>query len=117
MAPLSWDDCFKTMNYLADRGRFSWPQQGSGGFNCHPDFTISDITGGVSWIITAPGDWLFSNPKLVAFLELDTPVVGHSASWVVGLLLAYLAAAILYVLVNEKIQSTLSIFRSRKGGH
>lgn len=84
MVPMSWDDCFRAMNHLAGRTRLSWPQEGSGGFNCHEDFTISDIMGGAAWMITAPGDMLLSVPSITGFLELDTPVVGHEISWILG---------------------------------
>lgn len=84
MDPISWTDCFRIMNALAGRTCFSWPQQGSGGFNCHPDFTISDVWGGFAWIVTAPGDWILNQSIIAQFFELDTPVVGHFFSWWLG---------------------------------
>jgi hypothetical protein len=99
MEPLSWYDCFVWMNGLAGRGRFSWPQPGSGGFNCHPDFTISDLTGGAAWLITAPGDWVLGLPAVSSFLELDTPVVGHVLSWWLGMLLLMPLLSVMIVLI------------------
>lgn len=84
MEPLSWTECFRAMNELAGRTRLSWPEPNSGGFNCHPDFTISDVSGGAAWIVTAPGDWLLGIPEVAQFLELEKPVVGHWASWIIG---------------------------------
>lgn len=72
------------MNELAGRTRLDWPESGSGGFNCHPDFTVSDVYGGAAWILTAPGDWLLGFPVVARFLELETPVVGNWASWIIG---------------------------------
>lgn len=88
MDPLPWTECFRVMNALAGRTRFSWPQPDSGGFNCHPDFTITDIWGGFAWILTAPGDWILNRPFIARFFELDTPVVGHLFSWWLGAMIA-----------------------------
>jgi hypothetical protein len=98
MEPLAWQDCFRAMNSLAGRGRLSWPQPDSGGFNCHPGFTVTDVSGGAAWLITAPGDWILGLPAVSRFFELSTPVVGHPLSWVVGLMLCIPVFSILVVL-------------------
>ncbi|MHA6347547.1 hypothetical protein [Roseivivax sp. CAU 1761] len=88
MEPLSWTECFRAMHTLAGRTRFSWPQPDSGGFNCHPDFTISDVYGGAAWILTAPGDWILGIPAVARFFELETPVAGHLFSYWLGAMIA-----------------------------
>lgn len=73
---------------LAGRSRFQWPAEGAGGFNCADGFTFSDITGAFFWILTYPGDFILNDSDIASFFELQLPVVGHPASYVIGILLA-----------------------------
>lgn len=50
--------------------RFQWPAGGWADFNCQPGISISDITGGIAWIWTYPGDWILRTPEIGNFLEL-----------------------------------------------
>lgn len=84
MVVYDWRECAQAMYTLAGRSRFSWPQEGSGGFNCSPDFTISDLTGALRWLWTFPGDLILTIKPLHQFFEIQGPAVGHLFSYVFG---------------------------------
>lgn len=110
------------MYALAGRSRFSWPQEGSGGFNCSPDFTISDLTGAAQWLWTSPGDLILTVKSLHQFFEIQGPAVGHIFSYVFGffffpvalMLILYAAIAMLMSVSDTFGQAKAVISKATK---
>lgn len=113
MQPFLWQDCFRAMNAIAGRPCLSWPQEGPGGFNCHEDFTVPDVSDGAAWLLTAPGDALLGPPWVASLLELQTPVVGHVFSWWLGVMLLIPVAL---VIVAPFVYATEGRERRRQRG-
>lgn len=87
---MNWIECSKLTEAFG-QSRFSWPEAGWEGFNCETGLTISDITGGISWIGTYPGDALLRMPQINAFFELPPDQTGGYISAGLGFLIAYTA--------------------------
>lgn len=75
---MNWVECSKFRESLGE-SRFSWPANGWADFNCQEGVTLSDVTGGLRWLWTYPGDWLLRLPGLNRFFELESDYTGGFA--------------------------------------
>lgn len=93
---MKWHECVTARAVHAGDHleRVRWPAGSD--FNCEPaQFTISDVTGGIGWLWTWPGDWAVNqaldSPDIAQFFEWDgTPFVGTAFSWLLSPALAFL---------------------------
>lgn len=91
---MTWAVCSVALEKLGLKSRFQWPEGGWADFNCEAGTTVSDVTGGIAWIWTYPGDWLLRSEKINQFFELEPLHTGGYASSAVGLVVSWLCAII-----------------------
>ncbi|MFB9223009.1 hypothetical protein [Paracoccus cavernae] len=72
---MKWAECAALSESLG-HSRFLWPSGGITEFNCEPGFTLSDLTGAISWIWTYPGDFILRVPSIASFLEVPSASIG-----------------------------------------
>lgn len=90
MSPMNWKECVAVNERWSIRSRLEWPPQSDGGFNCSQQFTISEVTGAISWVWTWPGDWLLRREPIRSFFEVESQATGHLFSTLLGWLLILL---------------------------
>lgn len=78
---MNWRDCVVHRETSEGRSRFELPASDQGGFDCEAAFTISDVSGGLMWATTWPGDWVLSQEPLRTFFEIEGPTaIGATGS-------------------------------------
>lgn len=86
---MNWITCSKTSEGLFQQSRFSLPRDGVAGFNCDSGLSISDITGGIAWLVTYMGDAVLRNPYINKFLELEPNHTGGFLSGFISLVIVF----------------------------
>lgn len=98
---MDWIECSEAQETLLNVSRFSWPKSGWYGFNCEQGLTVTDLTGGIAWLWTYPGDAILRLPQINSFLELNPLHTGGYLSAGITAVLAYGALLLLAGLVDE----------------
>lgn len=68
---MNWAQCSELGERVLHHSRFQWPSNGWESFNCQDGLTITDVTGGIAWLWTYPGDWILRQQPVNSFLELS----------------------------------------------
>ena len=85
---MDWRECVDARLVTDGTSRFKWPSEGHGGFDCSVNFTVSDVSGGIQWIVSWPGDFALSTEPLKTFFEIGgEAAVGATGSLILGYLL------------------------------
>lgn len=92
---MNWADCSKSAEAIFAQSRFSWPTTGWEGFNCETGLTVTDVTGGIAWIWTYPGDAILRLPAINSFFELSPHQTGGALSGVITLAMLWVAMIVL----------------------
>ncbi|OWJ78725.1 hypothetical protein [Haematobacter genomosp. 1] len=92
---MNWIECSQATERIYGHSRFSWPVTGWEGFNCEDGITISDLTGGIAWLWTLPGDAILRYPPINEFLEMDA---NHTGGFLSGFITMALVWAALLVI-------------------
>jgi hypothetical protein len=96
---MNWAECTKATESIFEHSRFSPPIEGVAGFDCQPGVTLSDLTGGIAWAWTYPGDAVLRFPEINRFMELEANQTG-----------GYLSAAITLFFVVMTIEFLKFLF-------
>ena len=99
---MNWKECVGLLERYDLGDRFTWPPNALS-FDCSKvDFTISDVSGGIAWVWTLPGDYVLSQEPLRTFFEIDgSQAVGTVSSYIIGWLLFSVLMYVMMLFSND----------------